>query len=128
MTSKERTKLLVVLSEQGYVGYHYGDIRVKLQDCPDLETAVGVCVDENYSSLAAAIRKAAGLDASVGAYGTAQYNFVFTEEEREILDAYKAALAAKDELNPAPFEDAMRDINKNYAPGLESIMRKLTGE
>lgn len=73
-----------------------------------------------------ALRKSFGLDKNVGGYGTVAYRFVFTPAEGELLSAYRLALLHKDELNPAPFADEMRDINKNHEAALESLMRKLT--
>ena len=125
MSDDERRTIQVVMGAEGYVGRHYRELRVKLLDCPDIETAVGICVDENYRSLAAAIRRAAGLDKSVGAWGTVTYHLLITDEEAELLHKAKVALDMKDELNPAPFYDELRDICKNHEPALESILRKL---
>lgn len=125
MSDRDKTKLQVVIGAEGYGSPDYYELRNELLDCPDIETAVGVCVDENYRSLAGAIRRAAGLDKSVGAWGTVTYHLVITDEEADYLHAWNQALDMKDDLNPAPFEDEIRDINKNHEPALESLMRKL---
>ena len=122
MKREDVNKLRVVMGAQSFMDR---ELRAELEDCSDIETAVGRCTDLNHTSLAAAIRRAFGLDKEVGGWGTVTYHVVITDEEAHLLHAMKGAMDAKDELNPAPFYDEMRDICKNHEPALESILRKM---